>query len=271
MPSQKDSMNSADWAQWMNVDSVPSAGRWGTKESPIQCHRIDPKGNETLGDVHDKGGMLLNIAEYYKLPIDSLVLFDDTSYNLDTVEGIGAFGVSTSNCPGGQNGYCDTQCGLTNSSLQAGLAILARLGAAERAEVVRAKEEQVEDKVEAEEDKAVKDEGSKRQEKLELEEVTPGDGNNFPKAGDKLRMHYVGKLLKDGSQFDSSRDRGQPFEFTIGVGQVIKGWDEGIMKMSLGERGLLKIPVRTDHDCALTRTTTRPRTDAHIDSHSLHC
>lgn len=53
-------------------------------------------------------------------------------------------------------------------------------------------------------------------------------------------MHYCGTLA-DGSKFDSSRDRGQPFQFTIGVGQVIRGWDEGVMKMSVGERAVLEI------------------------------
>lgn len=55
-------------------------------------------------------------------------------------------------------------------------------------------------------------------------------------------MHYVGTLAKDGTQFDSSRDRGSAFEFTIGVGQVIQGWDEGVIKMSLGQRVKLHIP-----------------------------
>ena len=53
-------------------------------------------------------------------------------------------------------------------------------------------------------------------------------------------MHSTGTLT-DGSKFDSSRDRNQPFSFVIGVGQVIRGWDEGVMKMSLGERAKLTI------------------------------
>jgi FK506-binding protein 1 len=57
---------------------------------------------------------------------------------------------------------------------------------------------------------------------------------NFPKQGDRLAMHYVGTLAADGSKFDSSRDRGKPFTFQIGVGQVIQGWDEGVMKSTCG-------------------------------------
>lgn len=54
-------------------------------------------------------------------------------------------------------------------------------------------------------------------------------------------MHYKGTLASDGAKFDSSHDRGKPFQFTIGRGDVIRGWDEGVMQMSLGEKAVLHI------------------------------
>jgi FKBP-type peptidyl-prolyl cis-trans isomerase len=62
-----------------------------------------------------------------------------------------------------------------------------------------------------------------------------------PKKGDKVTVHYTGYLL-DGTKFDSSVDRGKPFNFTLGANQVIKGWDEGIAMLNIGSKAKLIIP-----------------------------
>ncbi|PWN52911.1 hypothetical protein IE53DRAFT_384625 [Violaceomyces palustris] len=62
-------------------------------------------------------------------------------------------------------------------------------------------------------------------------------------SGDKLSMHYTGKLW-NGEKFDSSLDRNIPFEFTLGSGQVIKGWDQGLNDMCIGEKRKLQIPPK---------------------------
>ncbi|XP_015606683.1 FK506-binding protein 2 isoform X1 [Cephus cinctus] len=63
------------------------------------------------------------------------------------------------------------------------------------------------------------------------------------KKGDQLTMHYTG-TLKDGTKFDSSLDRDQPFTFQLGVGQVIQGWDQGLLDMCVGEKRKLIIPPK---------------------------
>jgi peptidylprolyl isomerase len=66
-----------------------------------------------------------------------------------------------------------------------------------------------------------------------------------PKGGQKVTVHYTGWLDdhgQPGKKFDSSIDRGQPLVFTIGIGQVIKGWDEGVLSMKIGEKRRLYIP-----------------------------
>lgn len=70
--------------------------------------------------------------------------------------------------------------------------------------------------------------------------LTPGKGP-AAKPGDKVRVHYVGTLL-NGQKFDSSRDRNQPFDFTLGKGMVIPGWDKGVAGMKVGEKRKLIIP-----------------------------
>ncbi|KAF4357096.1 70 kDa peptidyl-prolyl isomerase isoform X1 [Cannabis sativa] len=71
--------------------------------------------------------------------------------------------------------------------------------------------------------------------------VKEGHGWETPSSGDEVEVHYTGTLL-DGTKFDSSRDRGTPFKFKLGQGQVIKGWDEGIETMKKGENAVFTIP-----------------------------
>jgi FKBP-type peptidyl-prolyl cis-trans isomerase len=75
---------------------------------------------------------------------------------------------------------------------------------------------------------------------LQIEKLAEGTGAT-PKTGDRVTVHYTG-WLTDGSKFDSSVDRGQPFVFTIGRGQVIGGWDQGVATMKVGDKVRLTIP-----------------------------
>ena len=80
---------------------------------------------------------------------------------------------------------------------------------------------------------------------LQYEDTAPGSGAEAA-AGQQVSVHYTGWLYNDGvkgAKFDSSKDRGDPFRFGLGAGQVIKGWDEGVQGMKVGGTRLLVIPA----------------------------
>jgi peptidylprolyl isomerase len=79
---------------------------------------------------------------------------------------------------------------------------------------------------------------------LQYEDTVPGTGATAV-AGQRVRVHYTGWLWQDGQQgrkFDSSKDRGEPFSFRLGAGEVIGGWDEGVQGMQVGGTRVLIIP-----------------------------
>ncbi|XP_075236401.1 peptidyl-prolyl cis-trans isomerase Fkbp12 [Lycorma delicatula] len=73
---------------------------------------------------------------------------------------------------------------------------------------------------------------------VEVEVLQEGDGQTYPKTGQTVVVHYTG-TLENGVKFDSSRDRGLPFKFRLGKGEVIKGWDQGVSQMCVGQRAKL--------------------------------
>ena len=75
---------------------------------------------------------------------------------------------------------------------------------------------------------------------LQIIEIQPGTGDQA-RSGQEVTVHYTG-WLTDGRKFDSSRDRGDPFKFGLGRGQVIRGWDEGVAGMKVGGKRRLVIP-----------------------------
>jgi FKBP-type peptidyl-prolyl cis-trans isomerase len=77
---------------------------------------------------------------------------------------------------------------------------------------------------------------------LKYEDEKVGDGEEA-KTGDTVEVHYTGRLADTGEEFDSSLNRGEPFKFKLGEGEVIKGWDEGVVGMKVGGKRKLTIPA----------------------------
>jgi FKBP-type peptidyl-prolyl cis-trans isomerase len=75
---------------------------------------------------------------------------------------------------------------------------------------------------------------------MKVERITSGTGPT-PKRGDTVAVHYTG-WLTNGTKFDSSVDRNEPFSFVLGTGQVIQGWDQGVASMRVGDKARLTIP-----------------------------
>ncbi|KAK4157514.1 hypothetical protein C8A00DRAFT_11606 [Chaetomidium leptoderma] len=75
---------------------------------------------------------------------------------------------------------------------------------------------------------------------LDVQVLTEGQGDRETARGDNIDVHYIGTLT-NGTEFDQSYKRGQPLNFSVGAGQVIKGWDEGLLGMKVGEKRKLTI------------------------------
>lgn len=76
---------------------------------------------------------------------------------------------------------------------------------------------------------------------INIEVLSQGEGDNVSKTGDTLVVHYTG-VFENGEKFDSSLDRNEPFEFTLGEQSVIEGWERGMLNMKVGEKRKIFIP-----------------------------
>jgi peptidylprolyl isomerase len=98
---------------------------------------------------------------------------------------------------------------------------------------------------------------------LKYVDIVEGTGAS-PKTGESVTVHYTGTLT-NGTKFDSSVDRGQPFKFIIGVGQVIKGWDEGVATMKVGGKRKLMIPSKLAYGERGAGSVIPPNADLNFD------
>ena len=104
---------------------------------------------------------------------------------------------------------------------------------------------------------------------LEIKDNVIGTSEQSVEKGDILFMHYEGRL-KNGKEFDSSRKRGQPFQFQIGNNSVIKGWEEGILGMKIGGKRTLNIPSEMGYGSSGAGADIPPNADLTFDVELLH-
>lgn len=103
---------------------------------------------------------------------------------------------------------------------------------------------------------------------LEYQILKAGESTSTPRSGGIVEVHYTGWLNANGEpgkKFDSSVDRGQTFSFTIGVGHVIRGWDEGVMGMKVGEKRRLYIPATLGYGARGAGAVIPPNADLIFD------
>jgi len=98
---------------------------------------------------------------------------------------------------------------------------------------------------------------------LKIEDIRVGDGAEA-KSGQTVSVHYVG-TLPDGKKFDASRDRGKPFDFPLGAGRVIKGWDQGVAGMKVGGIRKLTIPPELGYGKAGAGGVIPPNATLHFE------
>ena len=99
--------------------------------------------------------------------------------------------------------------------------------------------------------------------KTKIMDLRAGTGAEC-KAGDHVTVHYTG-TLDDGTKFDSSRDRGQPFSFPLGAGRVIQGWDFGVAGMKVGGQRRLEIPAEEGYGAQGAGNVIPPNATLHFD------
>lgn len=96
---------------------------------------------------------------------------------------------------------------------------------------------------------------------FKVEHIRSGDNKNFPFRGSKVTVHYTGTFPETGKKFDSSVDRNEPFKFNLGMGEVIKCWDEVVSKMSIGEKIKVICPYNLAYGEMGIKGVIPPRSD----------